>query len=73
MSRSGAMFGLYVLWKESNFIIVMFAPSVVITDLNPGGRLSAEFSVGQMRELIDRFTPADSGRYLSYEGKEILW
>ena len=67
------MFGLSVSWKESNFIIVMFTPGVVITDLNPGGRLTAEFSVGQMRELIDSFTPADGGRYLSYEGKDVLW
>ncbi len=51
----------------------MFTPGVVITDLNPGGRLTAEFSAGQMRELIDSFTLADGGRYLSYEGKEILW
>jgi len=70
---NSAMFGLSVLWKESNFIIVMFAPGVVITDLNPGGRLTAEFSVGHMRALIDRFTEADNGRYLSYEGKDILW
>jgi NAD(P)-dependent dehydrogenase (short-subunit alcohol dehydrogenase family) len=70
---NSAMFGLSVLWKESNFIIVMFAPGVVITDLNPGGRLTAEFSVGHMRALIDSFTEADNGRYLSYEGKDILW
>ncbi len=70
---NSAMYGLSVLWKESDFIIVMFAPGVVITDLNPDGRLTAEFSVGHMRALIDSFTPADSGRYLSYEGKEILW
>jgi NAD(P)-dependent dehydrogenase (short-subunit alcohol dehydrogenase family) len=61
---NSAMFRLSVLWKESNFIIVMFAPGVVSTDLNPGGRLTPEFSVGHMRELISGFTLADSGRYL---------
>lgn len=70
---NSAMYGLSVLWKESSFIIVMFAPGVVITDLNPGGRLTAEFSVGHMRTLIDSFTEADNGRYLTYEGKDILW
>ena len=70
---NSAMFGLSVLWKDSNFIIVMFAPGVVITDLNPGGRLTTEFSVGHMRDLIAGLTPTDSGRYLSYKGKDILW
>jgi NAD(P)-dependent dehydrogenase (short-subunit alcohol dehydrogenase family) len=70
---NSSMFGLSVLWKELNFIIVMFAPGVVITDLNPGGRLTPEFSVGHMCELISGFTLADSGRYLNYEGKEVLW
>jgi hypothetical protein len=67
------MYGLSVLWKEKDFIIVMFAPGVVITDLNPKGRLTPAFSVGRMRELIAGFTREDSGRYLSYDGKEILW
>lgn len=70
---NSAMYGLSVLWKDDDFTVVMFAPGVVITDLNPRGRLTAEFSVGHMRELIAGFTPADSGRYLSYEGKDILW
>jgi NAD(P)-dependent dehydrogenase (short-subunit alcohol dehydrogenase family) len=70
---NSAMYGLSVLWKEKNFIIVMFAPGVVITDLNPDGRLTPAFSVGRMREFIAGFTPADSGRYLSYDGKDVLW
>jgi NAD(P)-dependent dehydrogenase (short-subunit alcohol dehydrogenase family) len=70
---NSAMYGLSVLWKEKDFIIVMFAPGVVITDLNPKGRLTPAFSVGRMRELIAGFTREDSGRYLSYDGKEILW
>lgn len=70
---NSAMYGLSVLWKEDSFIIVMFAPGVVITDLNPNGRLTPAFSVGRMRKLIDGFTTADSGRYLNYEGEDVLW
>ena len=70
---NSAMYGLSVLWKEKNFIVVMFAPGVVITDLNPGGRLTPAFSVGHMRKLIAGFTPSDSGRYLNYAGEDVLW
>jgi NAD(P)-dependent dehydrogenase (short-subunit alcohol dehydrogenase family) len=70
---NNAMFGLSVLWKEAGFIVVMLAPGVVITDLNPGGRLTPEFSVGCMRNLIAGLSAADSGRYLSFEGADILW
>lgn len=70
---NSAMYGLSVLWKEKNFIVVMFAPGVVITDLNPRGRLTPAFSVGRMRKLIAYFTPEDSGRYLNYEGEDVLW
>ena len=70
---NSAMFGLSVLWKERNFTIVMIAPGVVKTDMNPRGRLTPEFSVGSMRALIAALTPADSGRYMSYEGKDIEW
>jgi NAD(P)-dependent dehydrogenase (short-subunit alcohol dehydrogenase family) len=70
---NSAMYGLSVLWKNEGFTIVMLAPGVVITDLNPGGRLTPEFSVGEMRKVIGALTAADTGRYLSYEGKDILW
>jgi NAD(P)-dependent dehydrogenase (short-subunit alcohol dehydrogenase family) len=70
---NSSMYGLSVLWKDAGFIIVMFAPGVVITDLNPGGRLTPEFSVGKMRELVAGLTIDDTGRYLSYEGKDVLW
>jgi len=70
---NSSMYGLSVLWREASFTIVMLAPGVVITDMNPGGRLTPEFSVGKMRELIARLSPEDSGRYMSYEGKDILW
>jgi NAD(P)-dependent dehydrogenase (short-subunit alcohol dehydrogenase family) len=70
---NSAMYGLSVLWKDKNFIVVMFAPGVVITDLNPNGRLTPAFSVGRMRDLIAGFTAADNGRYLNYEGEDVLW
>ena len=70
---NSAMYGLSVLWRDAGFVIVMLAPGVVITDMNPRGRLTPEFSVGKMRELIAGLTAADSGRYMSYEGKDILW
>jgi hypothetical protein len=30
-------------------------------------------SVAGMRELVERFTLADSGRFLKYDGTELPW
>ncbi len=49
-------------------------PGWVATDM--GGRgapVSARDSVAAMRGVIDRLGPADSGRFLGYDGSEIPW
>lgn len=35
--------------------------------------ISAEQSVSGMRAMIVKLTPADSGRFFAYDGKEIPW
>jgi NAD(P)-dependent dehydrogenase (short-subunit alcohol dehydrogenase family) len=70
---NNAMYGLSVQWKDDGFIIVMIAPGPVRTDMNPDARLSAEFSIGAMKNVLAGLTRADNGRYLDYENKDVLW
>lgn len=54
--------------------VVAFHPGWVSTDM--GGHeapVTPAVSVHGMREVIERLTPADSGRFLDYEGAEVPW
>ena len=49
-------------------------PGWVQTDM--GGRvapLKATDSVSRMRELFGRIEPHDSGHFLNYDGRELMW
>lgn len=53
---------------------VMLSPGWVKTRMGgPGAKITPEESVSAMRVLIDRFTIADSGRFLRHDGSEIPW
>ena len=65
------MVGLSVQWKDDGFVIVMIAPGPVQTDMNPNARLTPEFSIGAMRTVLAGLTPADNGRYLDYENRDV--
>jgi hypothetical protein len=39
----------------------------------PNAAIDAEESVRGLRRLIDAAGPQDTGRYLTYEGKELPW
>lgn len=59
---------------SEGFIFVAMSPGWVRTDM--GGeraQLSPEESVGGMLGVLAPLTPADSGRYLSHDGKELPW
>jgi NAD(P)-dependent dehydrogenase (short-subunit alcohol dehydrogenase family) len=54
--------------------VVMFHPGWVKTDM--GGQeadITPAESVAGMRAVLERVTPADSGRFFSYDGSEIPW
>jgi len=54
--------------------VVAFHPGWVSTDM--GGHeapVTPAESVHGMREVIERLTPADSGRFLDYQGNEVPW
>jgi NAD(P)-dependent dehydrogenase (short-subunit alcohol dehydrogenase family) len=53
---------------------VAFHPGWVSTDMGGASApIGPAESVGGMRRVIERLTPADNGRFLDYDGSEIPW
>lgn len=60
--------------KSRGITVVAFHPGWVATDMGgPNASLGPTESVTAMRVLIERLAPADSGRFLNYDGSEIPW
>ncbi len=60
--------------KDRGISVVALHPGWVATDMGgPAARLSPAESVDGMAAVIERLTPADSGRFLSYDGSAIPW
>lgn len=54
--------------------VVLLHPGWVRTNMGgPNGLIDAEVSVAGMRSVIAGLTPANSGRFLKYDGKELPW
>ena len=53
--------------------VLILHPGGVNTRMGPRGGISPETSVKGMRHIIDRFTLADSGRFIRYDGVELPW
>jgi NAD(P)-dependent dehydrogenase (short-subunit alcohol dehydrogenase family) len=61
-------------WGRSGLIAIVMHPGWVRTDMGgAGASLSVEESVRGMRQLIARLTPADHGRFWTWEGREHPW
>ena len=61
-------------WGRRRLVAIVMHPGWVRTDM--GGAmapLSVEESVRGMRQVIARLTPADHGRFLTWEGREHPW
>ncbi len=53
---------------------VAFHPGWVSTDMGgASASIGPAESVGGMRHVIERLTPADNGRFLNYDGSESPW
>jgi NAD(P)-dependent dehydrogenase (short-subunit alcohol dehydrogenase family) len=60
--------------KGEGAVVVALHPGWVRTDMGgPSAALSPERSVAAMRRTIESLTPADSGRFLNYDGGAIPW
>ena len=74
---------LAIEWARSrrNVVCVALHPGTTDTDLSrpfqanvaPGKLFSPGRTVRQLLEVIDRLTPADTGRFYAWDGSEIPW
>jgi NAD(P)-dependent dehydrogenase (short-subunit alcohol dehydrogenase family) len=53
---------------------VLLHPGWVRTDMGgSSGKLSPAQSIGELRKLIAKLGPGDSGKFYDYDGSEIPW
>lgn len=61
-------------WRADGVTAVVFHPGWVRTDMGGrGASVAVDDSVSGMRRVIDRMTPADSGKFLTWQGREHSW
>jgi NAD(P)-dependent dehydrogenase (short-subunit alcohol dehydrogenase family) len=53
--------------------VLILHPGGVRTRMGPAGGITTEESVRGMRQIIERFTLADTGRFIRYDGVEMPW
>ena len=59
--------------KERGFRVLTLHPGSVITDMNPGGKITVKDSVAGMARVIAAATPGASDIYKDYTGKALPW
>ncbi len=60
--------------RGDGFTCIVMNPGWVQTDMGgPRAPLQAPESIAGIRGVIDRLTPADSGTFWTYEGKQMPW
>jgi NAD(P)-dependent dehydrogenase (short-subunit alcohol dehydrogenase family) len=60
--------------KSTGITLVAFHPGWVETDMGgPNALISTTESVSGMRNVISHLTPADSGKFIAYDGRLIPW
>ena len=60
--------------KSAGIISVALHPGWVKTDMGgPNALIDATESVSGMRNVISQLTPADSGKFIAYDGKMVPW
>ena len=66
--------GLSSSLREKGVVVVALSPGWVRTDMGGAGApLAPETSVAGLRQVIAGLKPADSGKFLSYDGTPIPW
>ena len=62
------------VWGRAGLIAIVMHPGWVRTDMGGGGApVSVQESVRGMRQVIARLTPAEHGRFWTWEGREHPW
>ena len=61
-------------YARDGIAVAVISPGWVQTDMGgPNASISAEESVAGMRRVIDTLSPRQSGRFLSWDGRELPW
>jgi NAD(P)-dependent dehydrogenase (short-subunit alcohol dehydrogenase family) len=61
-------------FEDDGVVVVAMHPGWVRTDMGgSNARLSTEESVSGMLDVIGGLSPADTGRFLAYDGEELSW
>jgi NAD(P)-dependent dehydrogenase (short-subunit alcohol dehydrogenase family) len=73
-AANAVMKSLAVDLSARGIIAVPIHPGWVRTDMGgPNATVDAVDSVAGMRKVIASLTPADTGRFLQFQGKELPW
>jgi len=71
---NNVMHGLSLALKGDGLIVVPIHPGWVKTDMGgANATLTPERSISSIRAVITGLKPADSGRFVNYDGTEIPW
>ncbi len=71
---NAAMKNLAMDLASEGFTIVVVHPGWVRTDMGGSAAdIDAKESVAGLKRVIDGLTPADTGRFISYDGSQIPW
>lgn len=71
---NAAMKSLAIDLEDRGIGVILFHPGWVKTDMGgPNALISAQTSVAGMRNMIERFSPAQSGCFLKYDGCILPW
>ena len=71
---NAVMRSLAIDLKPKEIVVVVLHPGWVRTDIGGAGApLDAFESVAGMRQVIERLTIRDSGRFFNYDGDELAW
>jgi NAD(P)-dependent dehydrogenase (short-subunit alcohol dehydrogenase family) len=70
---NAAIQGLSLELKPRGIGVLILHPGGVKTRMGPPNGISPEESVRGMRAVIERFTLADTGRFVRYDGTELPW
>ena len=71
---NAAMKTLSLELRGDGFTVVVMHPGWVRTDMGgPNAPLDPRNSITAMRQVIDGLSPADNGRFLNYDGRDLPW